>query len=39
MTMALEKESIDELFSNGQLIIDLKKIAGDMVTIGLSLRK
>lgn len=37
--MALEKESIDELFSNGQLIIDLKKIAGDMVTIGFELKE
>ena len=36
--MALEKESIDELFRNGPLIIDLNEIAGDMVTIDFKLK-
>lgn len=35
--MALEKESIDELFRNGPLLIDFEQVAGDMVTIDIKL--
>lgn len=36
--MSLEKESIDELFRNGPLLIDFEQVAGDMVTIDIELR-
>lgn len=36
--MALEKESIDELFRNGPLIIDFEQVAGDLVSIDIKLK-
>lgn len=35
--MTLEKESIDELFKNGPLLIDFEQVAGDLVTIDIEL--
>lgn len=37
--MALEKESINELFKNGPLLIDLNQVAGSVVTIDIELEK
>lgn len=37
--MVLEKESIDELFKNGPMIIDFEKIAGDMITLDIELKE
>ena len=35
--MSLEKESIDELFKNGPLLIDFEQVAGELVTIDIEL--
>lgn len=37
--MDLEKSSIDELFSGGELIIDFKELAGDNITINFKLQE
>jgi hypothetical protein len=36
--MTLEKESINELFRNGPLLIDFEQVAGEMVTIDIKLK-
>lgn len=36
--MSLEKESINELFRNGPLLIDFEQVAGDMVSIDIELK-
>lgn len=35
--MALETESMDELFRNGPLLIDFEQVAGEMVTVDIEL--
>lgn len=37
--MALEKESIEELFKDHPMIIDFKKVAGDMMTMDIKLKE
>ncbi|TAH74867.1 MAG: hypothetical protein EWM47_01400 [Anaerolineaceae bacterium] len=36
--MTLEKESIEELFRDGSLLIDFEQVAGDMVSIDIKLK-
>jgi peptidoglycan hydrolase CwlO-like protein len=37
--MSLEKESIEELFRDGPLLIDFEQVAGDMVAIDIELKE